>query len=309
MKKKDIPLYIMLVSVLIVIGVAYGQSQKGASEVKKPQKMTPEEMATLGVPNLLTEKQVKQLTDKGWSDHIVYTSFAPFGIDADQIEALKETGINFDKAQEQAGTQEPYLWAKSDLVAYMSAAADDVVTGEVKKVLNTEEGPYHTEVFVNVDKSFKDDLTGRTISVRLLFSGTRAGEQGDRIRVRANFEPQFKEGERVLLFLTATPRALQGVYALARKRGQAKDPKFVRNFGNQESIERTLQDQSYYEVQRAYKIVGDKAVLKSEALHATNTTHELNLSDTAEIARKVHAAETKVGKKKAPPRIQTQIPQ
>lgn len=191
------------------------------------------------------------------------------------------------------------------------SSADVVVIGELSKVRYNEEGPYHTEVYIKVDRSLKHNLTGQTVQVNLLYSGVRTNEKGERLKVRVSFEPQFKEGERVLLFLSETPRQLRSAYAQAKSRakGNDKDERLVRDFGTKDEINQKLDDKSYYEVQSAYKIVNGKAVLKSDALYATSTGLELDLPKVEEIAQKVRAAEAKIGKKANPPRIASEVPQ
>lgn len=322
MNKKDILLSLALAgSMLTVIVIAYGHGKYVTQENKisaspknnriDENRVSPEFLEAVGVTNALTQEQTEELLKRGWKEKTVYLRFGQFGIGPEMIDALKEEGIDFWKAREAANSDDPAFWSKPEYTAYLLSSADVVVTGEVSKVRYNEEGPYHTEVFVKVDKSLKHSLSGQTIQVNLLYSGVRMNEKGERLKIKASFEPQFKEGERVLLFLSETPRQLRSAYTQAkgRAKGNDKDERLVRDFGTKDKVEQKLQDKSYYEVQCAYKIVNDKAVLKSEALYATTVGLELDLNATQETAQKVRAAESKIGKKASAPRIVSQIPQ
>jgi hypothetical protein len=325
MSKQDKFISLLLAaSVLAVIAVAYARSRYAAQAAQddkanaSPSKGAPADnrlspgfMEAVGVTSALTQEQTEKLMQRGWNEKVARLSFAQYGISPDVIDALKAEGVDFQQAAEEARNQEPSFWGKPEYTAYLVSAADAVVTGEVSKIRNNEEGPYHTEVFVKVDKSLKHELTGNTIQVNLLFSGLRTNEKGERQRVRVSFEPQFKEGERVLLFLSETPRQLRSIYTQAkgRAKGNARDERLVRDFGPPDKVERKLKDETFYELHRAYKIVNDKAVLKSEALYATNTGHELDLARTEEMAQRVRAAEAKAGKKARAPRTVPEPPQ
>ncbi|MFY9556836.1 MAG: hypothetical protein WAV47_19155, partial [Blastocatellia bacterium] len=56
-------------------------------------------------------------------------------------------------------------------------------------------------------------------------------------------------------------------------------------------------DESYYEIQSAYRMVGDTAVLKSEALYVSDIAHKLDLTQLKNIARDTWAAQAKAGRR------------
>lgn len=302
---------------LISLVVAYGHSRYAAQGSTPPQQRqgggparpSPQDLEALGLVNALSQEQTDELVRQGWSRGAAHVRFGQFGIDAATVEALKSEGVDFARAREQAG-EDPAFWDAPDHTAYLIAAADAVVTGEVAKVRYTNEGPYHTEVYVKVDKSYKHDLTGRMIQLNQVAVGVTTNERGERLRYRASFEPEFKEGERVLLFLSETPRALRSLYTQARARSKGDDDeRLVRGFGPKAKVEQALQSKSAYEVQAAYKIVNDKAVSKSDAFYATTNGHELALADVDGLSQKVRAAEARAGRRHGAPRSVAQIPQ
>lgn len=319
-KKKEIFFRLVLAGLFLTsLVVAYGRSRHAAQKENPPQqkqgaggpaRTSPQDLEALGIVNALSDEQTDELVKQGWSRGSAHARFGQFGIDAALIDSLRAEGVDFYKAREEAGNEDPALWEGPDHTAYLLSAADAVVAGEVAKVRHKDDGPYRTEVFVKVDKSYKHELTGRTLQFNQL-GGYTTNERGERVKVRASYEPEFKEGERVLLFLTETPRALRSLYTQAKSRAKDKedDERIARGFGPKEKVERALQDKSFYEVQAAYKIVNDKAVSKSDALYATNKGHELDLAAVTDLSRKVKSAEDRIGKKRGAPRVVTQIPQ
>lgn len=244
-------------------------------------------LEAVGVSSKLNRQQLDWFRQRGAEETYLLRYLAEYGVTPEESEALEAEGVQMalpDPTQMHA-----FHWA---------ALADQVVLGQIQEVRGNPPGPYHTYIDFNVERHLKDSAGRRTERVTgvLLRSGPRYHAAGaDTHEVEAYDEPELKPGERVVAFLSRRPLNLVSHLAstLANSGGRLPDT-FEREYGTLGDLVRVLEAPKELEVVLAYKIVRDKAVLKSRALRAPGPYDVIDLSELTTRIERIAAAQERV---------------
>ena len=217
-----------------------------------------------GVRGTLSKEEWKLLRQQGIEEWRILRVFDRRGIGPAEYHALQAIGVNL-------------VAGDRSYAGELAAAADVVLTGTVRRTEYHLEGPYHTWVGVEVETILKGTLKpaeivdGNQIWVKQLWRGPHRGPQGV-FMGWDSVEPEFGFGERVLFFLTRYPEALLEAYLVSgRGRGGCQEQSFVDTYATCEAVEEELRRGAYFELlwdYGAYRVVGNRAVLKSRFLRA-----------------------------------------
>lgn len=266
-----LPAFLVPTAVFVALALA-GVSQPApdlrraltAAEIQRIQELRPtnwlwkvDSLQATGISPKLTQEQLDYFRQRGTNELFLLEYVAEFGITPEESGALLGEGVNM------------VLRADTEMTVFHWAAfADAVVAGTVVRTEGVLQGPYHTTVYLRPDTYFKNCLdlpsAPTTITGSLLFTGPRIHRSQDDIhRVEGLGEPNLKSGEKVLLFLSRVPLNLRALLASAAANRSVSS--LEREFGNAADLHRILHQPVTLEILLAYKIVGDKAVIKNRA--------------------------------------------
>lgn len=238
---------------------------------------------SVGVSKKLNPQQLQYFRDRGAEETYLLRYLAEFGITPEEAESLDREGVQMVLADP----------TKID-VFHWAALADKVVVGTVDEVRGNPGGPYHTEVDLLVDRHVKNasGLHNDLVTGVLLHTGPRAHpEAGHLHHVDAPEEPNLKEGERVVVFLSRTPINLVTMLA-SNLANEGRLPDMVeRQYGDLGRLTKVLESPNELEVVLAYKIVGDTAVLKGSAYRVPSPHDVIDLSELISRIERIAAAQ------------------
>lgn len=243
----------------------------------------------LGARGLLSRDDWLEFRRRGIDEDSIIRIFDSLGITPQEYDALKAIGVEL-----RGGGYGP---------GRSAAPADVVIVGKVNSLQFHAEGPYHTWVDVRVERVLKGKIREQEfhqperIWVKQLYSGPRVGADGEVVFGVPDFKPQFKVGERVLLFLIRHPGSLlyhyyvrsRQVAAQAQAYGRPELAEgYRREYGTRAKMEEEMARQDYFEEIGSYRVRGGKAVIKFKALRNIDPAGEsFRLSQAEKIIRRV----------------------
>lgn len=252
--------------------------QWSASEGLPNPDFTTNALRGVGVSTRLSAEQLQYYRSRRTDEAFLLAYIAEFGVTPAENEALMQAGVDMAIRR-----------STSDMgVLHWAALAHAVLIGEVADVKGNPAGPYHTFVTIRPIEYLKNCLQARPalVTAALLYTGPRRDRLGHEHQSDAMDEPDLKEGEKVLFFLSRVPLSLRFMLSSWAGNGGGNLGETIPDFGKTSDLLSLLQSSATLEILRAHKVVGDRAVLKDRSFRVARPD---DIVDLQSFRRKLRA--------------------